>query len=72
MRLSSLEDEAGIPPRRVNTPGRFRRLLQTLHRTTGQPAAVLVDGWEMVICGAVAQGRKGVPGGTTQGRGAPG
>ena len=53
LQLEYLEDEAGIPPREVNAPGRFRRLLQMLHRQAGQPVAVLVDEYDKPILDAL-------------------
>ena len=49
LQLEYLEEEAGIPPRQVNTASRFRRLLQALHRKTGRRVAVLVDEYDKPI-----------------------
>ena len=53
LQLESIEDEMGIPARRVSAPGRLRRLLQMLHRQTGQPVAVLVDEYDKPILDAL-------------------
>ena len=53
LQLEYLEEQAGIAPRQVNAPARFRRLLQALHRTTGQPVAVLVDEYDKPILDAL-------------------
>ena len=53
LQLEYLEEEAGIPARRVNTAARFRRLLQTLHRKTGRRVAVLVDEYDKPILDAL-------------------
>ena len=53
LQLESIEDEMGIPARRVSAPGRLRRLLQKLHRQTGQPVAVLVDEYDKPILDAL-------------------
>ena len=53
LQLESIEDEMGIPPRQVGAPGRFRRLLQKLHRQTGQPVVVLVDEYDKPILDAL-------------------
>ncbi len=39
LQLEYLEEEAGIPPREVNSALRFRRLLQALHRNSGRRRA---------------------------------
>ena len=49
LQLEYLEEEAGIPPRQVNSASRFRRLLQALHRKTGRRVAVLVDEYDKPI-----------------------
>ena len=53
LQLESLEDEMGIPARQVSAPGRLRRLLQKLHRQTGQPVVVLVDEYDKPILDAL-------------------
>ena len=53
LQLESIEDEMGIPARQVSAPGRLRRLLQKLHRETGQPVAVLVDEYDKPILDAL-------------------
>ena len=53
LQLEDMEGQAGIAPRQVNAPARFRRLLQALHRTTGQPVAVLVDEYDKPILDAL-------------------
>ena len=53
LQLESIEDEMGIPARRVSAPGRLRRLLQKLHRQTGQPVAILVDEYDKPILDAL-------------------
>ena len=49
MQLEHLEEEAGVPPREISAPARFRRLLQALHRHTGRPVVVLVDEYDKPI-----------------------
>ena len=58
LQLESIEDEMGIPARRVSAPGRLRRLLQMLHRQTGQPVAVLVDEYDKPILDALERCRR--------------
>ena len=53
LQLEYLEEQGGIAPRQVSAPARFRRLLQELHRTTGQPVAVLVDEYDKPILDAL-------------------
>ncbi len=53
LQLEYLEEEAGIPARRVNTAARFRRLLQTVHRKTGRRVVVLVDEYDKPILDAL-------------------
>ncbi|MCY4377425.1 MAG: ATP-binding protein [Spirochaetaceae bacterium] len=53
LQLEDMEEQAGIAPRQVNAPARFRRLLQALHRTTGQPVAVLIDEYDKPILDAL-------------------
>ena len=55
LQLEYLEEEARIPPRRVNAASRFRRLLQTLHRKTGRRVAVLVDEYDKPILDALEE-----------------
>ena len=55
LQLEYLEEEAGIPPRQVNTASRFRRLLQALHRKTGRRVAVLVDEYDKPILDALEE-----------------
>ena len=54
LQLEYLEETAGVPAREVGAPGRFRRLLQALHRRTGQRVAVLVDEYDKPILDALA------------------
>ena len=54
LQLEYLEETAGIPAREVGAPGRFRRLLQAMHRRTGQRVAVLVDEYDKPILDALA------------------
>ena len=49
LQLEYLEEEAGIAPRQASAPVRLRRLLQALHRKTGQRVAVLVDEYDKPI-----------------------
>ena len=49
LQLEHLEAEAGVPPREASPPGRFRRLLQMLHRQTGRTVVVLVDEYDKPI-----------------------
>ena len=53
LQLEYLEEQEGIAPRQVSAPARFRRLLQALHRKTGQPVAVLVDEYDKPILDAL-------------------
>ena len=53
LQLEYLEEQGGIAPRQVSAPARFRRLLQALHRTTGQPVAVLIDEYDKPILDAL-------------------
>ena len=55
LQLEHLEAEAGVPPREASPPGRFRRLLQMLHRQTGQPVVVLVDEYDKPILDVLAK-----------------
>ena len=55
LQLEYREEEAGIPPRQVNTASRFRRLLQALHRQSGQRVAVLVDEYDKPILDALEE-----------------
>ena len=54
LQLEYLEETAGVPAREVGAPGRLRRLLQTMHRQTGQRVAVLVDEYDKPILDALA------------------
>ena len=54
LQLEYLEETAGVPAREAGAPGRFRRLLQALHRQTGQRVAVLVDEYDKPILDALA------------------
>ena len=54
LQLEYLEETAGVPAREVGAPGRLRRLLQALHRQTGQRVAVLVDEYDKPILDALA------------------
>ena len=54
LQLEYLEETAGVPAREVGAPGRFRRLLQAMHRQTGQRVAVLVDEYDKPILDALA------------------
>ncbi len=53
LQLEYLEEEAGIAPRQVSAPARFRRLLQALHRKAGKPVVVLVDEYDKPILDAL-------------------
>ena len=53
LQLEYLEETAGVPAREVGVPGRFRRLLQAMHRQTGQRVAVLVDEYDKPILDAL-------------------
>ena len=55
LQLEHLEEEAGVPPRRVNTASRFRRLLQALHRKTGRCVVVLVDEYDKPMLDALEE-----------------
>ena len=55
LQLEYLEEEAGIPPREVNSALRFRRLLQALHRNSGRRVAVLVDEYDKPILDVLEQ-----------------
>ena len=55
LQLEYREEEAGIPPRQVNAASRFRRLLQALHRQSGQRVAVLVDEYDKPILDALEE-----------------
>ncbi len=55
--LAQLEDaaeEAGVEARYATAPDRFRHLLRTLHRHTGQQVVVLVDEYDKPILDALA------------------
>ncbi len=54
LQLEYLEETAGVPAREVGAPGRLRRLLQTMHRRTGQRVVVLVDEYDKPILDALA------------------
>ncbi|MDE0026325.1 MAG: AAA family ATPase [Spirochaetaceae bacterium] len=54
LQLEYLEETAGVPAREVGAPGRFRRLLQAMHRQTGQRVVVLVDEYDKPILDALA------------------
>ena len=54
LQLEYLEETAGVPAREVGAPGRLRRLLQAMHRQTGQRVAVLVDEYDKPILDALA------------------
>ena len=54
LQLEYLEETAGVPAREVGAAGRFRRLLQAMHRQTGQRVAVLVDEYDKPILDALA------------------
>ena len=49
LQLEYVEEEAGVPPRQVNSASRLRRLLQALHRKTGRRVVVLVDEYDKPI-----------------------
>ena len=55
LQLEYREEEAGNPPRQVNAASRFRRLLQALHRQSGQRVAVLVDEYDKPILDALEE-----------------
>ena len=54
LQLEYLEETAGVPAREAGAAGRFRRLLQAMHRQTGQRVAVLVDEYDKPILDALA------------------
>ena len=54
LQLEYLEETAGVPAREVGAAGRLRRLLQAMHRQTGQRVAVLVDEYDKPILDALA------------------
>ena len=52
--LADLESDASIQPRHRTAPGRFRDLMRTLHRRTGQRVVVLVDEYDKPILDALS------------------
>ena len=51
--LDAVEEETGVESRYDMASTRFRRLLQLLHRHTGQPVAVLIDEYDKPILDAL-------------------
>ena len=51
--LAAVERRAGLAADYATIPGRFGELLEALHRTTGQPVAVLVDEYDKPILDAL-------------------
>ena len=51
--LDSVEEETGVESRYDMASTRFRRLIQLLHRHTGQPVAVLIDEYDKPILDAL-------------------
>ncbi len=51
--LAAVERRAGLAADSAAAPGRFGDLLEALHRTTGQPVAVLVDEYDKPILDAL-------------------
>jgi len=51
--LDAVEEETGVESRYDMASTRFRRLIQLLHRQTGQPVAVLIDEYDKPILDAL-------------------
>lgn len=47
--LAEIENDANMPPHQASAPLRFRHLLRTLHRESGQRVCVLVDEYDKPI-----------------------
>ncbi len=52
-RLTDMEAQAGIAARHVGAAARLRHLIETLHRRTGQRAALLIDEYDKPILDAL-------------------
>ena len=55
--LDEIECQAGVEPRHSTARGRFRHLLRSLHRRSGQEVAVLVDEYDKPILDVLEEPR---------------